>query len=139
MVARNVLLARFGFVGAFFRTTQIIEQLPPFADVDPATDDALHFAARVTVRENPVIDRQPASTDVQFTIENQGCALGHDALIVGLIFPGFEGVAHSALNDTFANDVFAFCTEGLQVAVIAALEQTLAITYINRMWRAVDQ
>ncbi|MNE84197.1 hypothetical protein D3C80_1810720 [compost metagenome] len=34
-----------GFIGALFGATQVIEQLPAFADVDPATDDALHFTA----------------------------------------------------------------------------------------------
>ncbi|MNG41446.1 hypothetical protein D3C84_1306410 [compost metagenome] len=34
-----------GFIGTLLRPTQIIEQLPPLADVDPATNDALHFTA----------------------------------------------------------------------------------------------
>ena len=54
-----------GFIGTFFGGAQIIEQLPPFADVDPAANDALHFTARVTVGKNPVIDRQLAVADVQ--------------------------------------------------------------------------
>ncbi|MNP05279.1 hypothetical protein D3C76_972260 [compost metagenome] len=33
------------FVGTFLGTTQVIEQLPPFADVDPATNDALDLTA----------------------------------------------------------------------------------------------
>ena len=53
-----------GFIGALFRATQIIEQLSPLTDVDPATDDALHFTTRITVGKNPVINRQPAATDV---------------------------------------------------------------------------
>ena len=32
-----------GFIGALFRATQIIEQLSPLTDVDPASYDALHF------------------------------------------------------------------------------------------------
>ncbi|MNK93793.1 hypothetical protein D3C87_1139690 [compost metagenome] len=34
-----------GFICALFGTAQVVEQLPPFADVDPATDNALHLTA----------------------------------------------------------------------------------------------
>lgn len=103
-----------GFIGELFGIAQIIEQLPPFADVDPAANDALYFTARITVGKYPVVNRQPAVADVQRAIENQRFALGHDALIIGLIFPGFERIAHVALHDAFADDVFTSRAEGFR-------------------------
>ncbi|MND72081.1 hypothetical protein D3C80_636240 [compost metagenome] len=128
-----------GVIGAFFRATQIIEQLPPFADVDPATDNALHFCAGIPIGKNPVIDRQPPATNVQLAIDDQRSALGHHALVVGLVLPGFEHIAHRSLHDAFANDIFTPGAERLQVTVVATLQQPLAITYVDRMGRAIDQ
>ncbi|MNK93794.1 hypothetical protein D3C87_1139700 [compost metagenome] len=86
-----------------------------------------------------MIDRQPATANVQCAVENQRSALGHDTLVVGLIFAGFERIAHGALDDALADNVFASGAEGLQVTLIAALQQSLAISHIKRMRRAIDQ
>lgn len=128
-----------GFIGLLLGGPQFVEQLSSFADIDPAADDALYFTARITVGENPVIDRQPPATDVQRAIEDQRCAFVHDPLIISLILPGFEGIAHLALHDAFADHVFAFRLENLQITVVTALQQPLAVTHINRVRRAVDQ
>ncbi|MNP47194.1 hypothetical protein D3C76_1412370 [compost metagenome] len=86
-----------------------------------------------------MIDRHPAAANVQCAIENQRSAFCHDTLVVGLVFPGFERIAHGTFNDAFTDDVFASGAEDLQVAVVAALQQPLAVADINRVRRAVDQ
>ncbi|MNP05278.1 hypothetical protein D3C76_972250 [compost metagenome] len=86
-----------------------------------------------------MIDRQPAVANVQRTVKDHGRALGHDTLVVDLVLPSFESVAQGALDHAFADHVFAFGIEGSQVTVIATLQQSLTITYINWMRRAIDQ
>ena len=47
-----------GFVGALLGGANFVEQLASFTDVDPATDDALDIADGVTVRQDPVVNRE---------------------------------------------------------------------------------
>ncbi|MNR32424.1 hypothetical protein D3C85_1500110 [compost metagenome] len=127
------------FIGAFLGRSKIFEQLSPLADVDPAANDAFHLTARIAVRQNPVINRQLAIADLQGAVANQRRPFTYDALIVSLIFLSLERIAHGALNNAFADDVFVFCTEDFQVTVVAALQQSLPITHVDGMRRAIDQ
>ncbi|MNN14609.1 hypothetical protein D3C81_1276830 [compost metagenome] len=86
-----------------------------------------------------MINRQPPAADVQLAIDNQRSSFGNDTLVVGLKLPGFEHIADVAVHDAFSNDVFAFGAERLQVAVVAALQQSLAIAYVNGVRGAIDQ
>ncbi len=54
-----------GFVGSFLGGAKLVEQLTSFADVDPATDDALNFTDGIAVGKDPVVDRQFLSTNMQ--------------------------------------------------------------------------
>jgi len=86
-----------------------------------------------------VIDRQAPVADVQWPVEHERLALGHHSLVIGLENPGFVCVVEGSLHDAFADDVFAPDIEGFQVTVVATLQQSLPITHIDWMRRAVEQ
>lgn len=97
-----------GVVGQFFGCAQLIHKVAPFTDVDPASDNALDLAQRVAEGQDPVIDGEGFTTDIERAIQDQRGALSHDAQVVGLIIVGFALIAQQAagLHHRFANDVF---------------------------------
>ena len=61
LVAHGRQEGAFGPVGIICKLlglAQVLNQLAPVADVQPATDDALHLAERIAVGQDPVVDGQ---------------------------------------------------------------------------------
>ncbi|MND94035.1 hypothetical protein D3C80_862380 [compost metagenome] len=56
-------LGAVGIVGLLLGLAQLHDQLPAFADVDPAADDPLYLTQRVAVRQDPVVDSQCPAFD----------------------------------------------------------------------------
>src|SRR5471032_951893 len=64
-------LGPIGLISPLLGGSELVEQLAPFADIDPAADDALHLTTRITVGEDPVINRQSAPANVQRPVNYQ--------------------------------------------------------------------
>ncbi len=118
---------------------QLLNQLATFTDVDPATDDALHFAQRVAEGQYPVINGQLPLTDPQRAVKDQGRTAGHDLLIVRCVFTGFEGIARHACGGALADDIFTSGRERLKVAVVADTQKAFSIAHVDRVRGAVHQ
>ena len=80
-----------------------------FADINPATNNALNLSQRVSVRENPVINGQDLISDVQHAIGDQGGSFANYAHVVRLVILRLMDIAHNAagLHHCFADDIFA--------------------------------
>ncbi len=126
-------------VGAFLGSTQFVEQLAPVTDVDPAADNALNFAVRVAIGKNPVVDRQFLPVNMQGAIEDQRVTFRDHPLVVGVVLRRLRLQSHVHLHHALANHFLAFDPEHLQVTVIAGLQQALAVAYVNRVRRLIDQ
>ncbi|MNH15274.1 hypothetical protein D3C79_748850 [compost metagenome] len=118
---------------------QFLNQLAPFADIDPAADDALYFAQRVAVWQDPVVDGHFAAFDPQRPIDDQWGPGGHDLQVIGLDLVSMFAVSEQALLQALAHDLFAAGLNGFQVAVVATLQATLAITHVHGVRCAVEQ
>ncbi|MNO75856.1 hypothetical protein D3C76_669190 [compost metagenome] len=132
-------LGAVGIVGLLLGLTQLHDQLAALADVDPAADDALHFAQRVAVRQYPVIDGHFAALDPQWPVHDQRRACGHDLQVVGLDLPSLLFVGKQAAVQLFADDIVGAGLHSFQVAVVAALQAALAVTHVHGVGRAVEQ
>lgn len=132
-------LGAVGIVGLLLGLTQFHDQLAALADVDPAADDALHLSQRVAVRQYPVIDGHFAALDPQWPVHYQRRACRHDLQVVGLDLPGLLFVGKQAAVQLFADDFVGAGLHGFQIAVIAALQAGLAITYVHGVGGTVEQ
>ena len=127
-----------GRIGLFLGQAQVLDQLAALADVQPATDDAFHFAQRVTVGQDPVVDGLLGVLEHQRAIDDQRLAFVHYPQVVGLDPAGVVVDAERGLVDRLAEDRLHFHPEGLQVAVVAGLQQAVAVAYIDGVGGAVD-
>jgi len=132
-------LARLASSARFLGGAEFVEQLASFTDIDPATDDALNFTDGVAVRQDPVVDRQFFSANMQGAVQDQRVALGHHALIVGMVLSRLDGEGCADLDRAFTYHVLALDVERLQVTVVAGLQQPLVVTYVDRVRGFIDQ
>ena len=126
-------------IGMFLGGAQLIEQLATLADVDPATDDSLNFADRVAIGKNPMVNRELFSVNMQGAIKDQRVTFRHHPLVIGMVLRCFRLQGHTHLDHAFTDHFFALDPEHLQVTVVAGLQQSLAITHIDRVGRFIDQ
>ena len=81
------------------------------------------------------------ATDMQRSVNDHRRAFAHHALVIRLIVMGFMLIVEQALglHHVFADHVFATGREGLQIAVVAGLQNAGAVTHINGVRGAIDQ
>ncbi len=95
-----------GRVSLFLGGLQVFKKLATLADIDTAANDALLLAQRVAKGEDPVVDGHLPVANAQGPVEDQCSVTGHDPLIVGSVFPRFEGIAQHSFGSALADDVF---------------------------------
>ncbi|MNG94651.1 hypothetical protein D3C79_536660 [compost metagenome] len=110
-----------GVIGLLFGPFQVLDQLAPFADIDPATDDALDVTQRVPEGQDPVIDGYGLVVDQQRAVDDQWLAIAHHLLVVRLDLAGIAVVAQRALLHTLAQHLIQLQLHCFQVAVVATL------------------
>ena len=112
LMAHGCQKCAFGPVGVFgqvFGGAQFLQQLAAIADVDPAADDALHFAQGIAIGKNPVVDGEGFIACLQWPVDDKRGAFRHDPQTVGLIIMGFVFITHKAagLHQRLSDGLFA--------------------------------
>ncbi|MCY1397258.1 hypothetical protein D3C76_1149690 [compost metagenome] len=132
-------LGAIGIVGLVLGLAQVFQQLPAFADIDPTTDNTLDHAHGIPIGQDPVVDGQVPFANFQWAVLDHGLVAGHYLEIVSMEFARLVLVTQYAIEHRPADNVFLSTGKGLQVAVIAGLQQARAVANVDRMRGAVDQ
>ncbi len=142
LVTHSGQKARFGFIGGLgLQHRLLMGQAQPLAlsDIDPTGDQTDGLAIGCLVRQQPVMNGQRLPRDQQqLAIAHSGLAALHGLQVSRLKSRGLLGVYDRGLSDRQPDHLLAAQTQRLEVAGIAVEQQSLAITHIDGMWRAVD-